>query len=338
MITIKIKKQDAENVRKLLAEKDLIVPGYKTTADNEHVYIAVNAKVKSVFPDFEIVEKELEKVEPKQNLIEMLKKHLSDDELDKFISSYDMIGNIVIIDIPDELSQKQNVIGECLLKVNPIIKTVFKKSGIHKGEFRTQKLELIAGENTKETIHKENSVRIKLNVEKVYYSPRSATERKRIAGLVKTNENVLVMFSGCGPFVLVISKNTEAKKVVGIELNPIAHEYAQENVILNKLDNVELQQGDVKEIVPKLGKFDRILMPLPKTSEDFLDIALNAADNGTIIHFYDFSKEEKFPEKSIEKIKTVCDKKKIQFKVLDSVKCGVYSPGVIRICIDFKIE
>ena len=39
--------------------------------------------------------------------------------------------------------------------------------------------------------------------------------------------------------------------------------------------------GDVRDVVPKLKKkFDRILMPLPKSAEEFLDIALSASKKG----------------------------------------------------------
>ena len=81
----------------------------------------------------------------------------------------------------------------------------------------------LAGFDTKETIHKENNVRLKLNVEEVYYSARYSTERKRIMQLVKPGEDILIMFSGAAPFVCVLSKNTKAKEIIGIELNPIGH-------------------------------------------------------------------------------------------------------------------
>ena len=73
------------------------------------------------------------------------------------------------------------------------------------------------------------------NVEKVYFSPRLATERLRIAKLVKKNESVLVMFSGSGAYPLVIAKNSNPNIIYGIEVNPIAHKYAEQNIFLNKI-------------------------------------------------------------------------------------------------------
>ncbi len=272
-------------------------------------------------------------------LKQVLKGRLTDKEITHLITSFDIIGNIAIIEIPEELKSKHRIIANAVLESNKNIQTVLKKADIHKGEFRVQKLSYLVGKRTKETIHKENNVQLKLNVEKVYFTPRLSTERKRIYQLVRPGEEVLVMFSGVAPFCIVIAKNSKPRIVYGIEINPNAHKYALENVKLNKLvDKIRLYKGDVRKVVPNLKKrFDRILMPLPKTGQDFLDIALKASKKGTIIHFYDFSQEKDFPEQSISKIESACKKAKKRFKVLHSTKCGAYAPYVYRVCIDFQI-
>ena len=146
------------------------------------------------------------------------------------------------------------------------------------------------------------------------------------------------MFSGAAPYPLVIAKNSKAKEVYGIEINPIAHKYALENIKKNKLENkVKVFLGDVNKVMPKLNKkFDRILMPLPKGAESFLGISLKYIKKNGIIHFYDFLHEDEF-EKAHEKIKKACIKSRKNFKLINIVKCGQYSPGFYRICIDFKI-
>jgi tRNA G37 N-methylase Trm5 len=91
--------------------------------------------------------------------------------------------------------------------------------------------------------------------------------------------------------------------------------------------------------MPKLNKkFDRIAMPLPMGGEDFLDIALSAAKKGTIIHFYDFLREEQIPETAYEKIKNACKTAKKKCKILSSTKCGQYAPRTFRVCVDFKVN
>jgi tRNA (guanine37-N1)-methyltransferase len=215
---------------------------------------------------------------------------------------------------------------------------VVKKKGPHLGKYRIQKYELIAGEPKYEVIHKENQLNLKLNINETYYSPRSANERMRIARLVKPNESVLVMFSGIGPYALVLSKFSRAKKIIGVEINEKAHEYALENAKLNKSNNIEFYKGDVNKIVPKLNeKFDRIIMPLPKTSVTYLPLALKYIKHSGIIHFYDFSEESKIPSSTINKIQAACEKSKRKFKILKITKCGQQSPRVYRVCADFQV-
>ena len=239
--------------------------------------------------------------------------------------AYDVIGDIVIVgeDFPNEKCE------ELLDKKN--INVVLRKVGIHHGEFRTQDMEVVCGEDRKETTYKENGVEMKLDVEKCYFSPRLSTERQRIAELVKEGERVLVLFSGVGPYCLVLAKNSEAAKIVGVEKNKIAHEYSVWNC--RKHDHVEIINQDANDYFSE-DKFDRVLMPLPKSAEDFLDVAVKYVKKGGVIHFYDFLHENDIPDAALEKIKAHVSK----FKVLDVVKCGHYSPGKFRICVDFVVQ
>lgn len=247
----------------------------------------------------------------------------------KLPSSYDIIGDILIFEVKDKLTNKQEKqIADELLKLNKNIKVVAKRADIHKGKYRTRKIKILAGENRKTTLYKENRVSIKLDVERCYFSPRLSSERLRIAKIVKRNESVLCMFSGVAPYPLVISKCSKAKEIYGIEINPIAHKYALENVRINKFTNIKLIKGDVKKELPKLKKkFDRIIMPLPKESEKYLDLALKYLKKNGTIHLYLFAKEEDF-KKSINKYS-----KKFNVRL---TKCGAYAPRVYRICLDLK--
>ncbi|MBI2559365.1 class I SAM-dependent methyltransferase family protein [Candidatus Woesearchaeota archaeon] len=276
----------------------------------------------------------------KHNLKYYLKNKLTKKELEFAPSSFDVVGDIVIFsEIPKELAKREKTIGNTILENYHHIKTVLKKTKKYSGKFRTPKLKVIAGENKKETTHKENNVLVKLNVEKVYFSARMSSERKRIARLIKPSESVLVMFSGCGIYPLAIAKNTKCKEVYGIEINPVAHKYALGNAKKNKLEsNVKLFFGDVGKIVPKLKKkFDRVLMPLPKGGENFLDLAIKYAKKNGTIHFYDFLHEDEF-YKAEDKIKEACFSLKKKCRMLEIVKCGQYSPRFYRICVDFIVN
>lgn len=269
-------------------------------------------------------------------LKESLKGSLTKKQLSLVPTSFDVVGDILIfLDFPKELEKKERIIGNEILKLLKNVKVVCKKTKKHSGKYRLAKLKVIAGEKRKETLYKENNIKLKLNVEKVYFSSRSSNERKRINGLVKKDESVMVMFSGIGVSPINLAKNTKAREIYGIEMNPVAHKYAQENVKLNKVNNVNLFLGDVSKVMPKLKKkFDRVLMPLPKGAENFLDLALKKVKKNGIIHFYTFLEEENINKKFCSNyLKKYINK----FRILDIVKCGAFGPGIFRVCVDFRI-
>ncbi|MCM2324971.1 MAG: class I SAM-dependent methyltransferase family protein [Candidatus Woesearchaeota archaeon] len=330
MLSLKVPLKNAESVKKQLMKKELLDYGFKPKKEGAYLYFPIKNSVK--IKSAELVEETFEKKE-KQSYIANLPREIKE----KLPSSFDIIGDIIIIDITKDIEKYEKEIAASLLETHKSVKTILKKSGIHEGEFRTQKLIYLAGEEKKETIYKENDIQLKLDVEKVYFSPRLSSERKRIYQKVRKGENILVMFSGCGPYVFTISKNTEAKHILGIEKNPVAHEYALGNIVLNKAKNVELVNADVREYLPKLKeRYDRVIMPLPKEAELFLMDAFKVVKKGTVVHLYGFEHEDEF-YKAEEKLASEAKKAGIKYRLLEFIKCGNYSPGKFRVCLDFKI-
>lgn len=276
----------------------------------------------------------------KNKLKDLLKEKLTKRELEMLPNSFDIIGNILVFnDFPTQLKKKESLIGDVLLQNFKNVKTILKRTKKFSGEFRLPKFKIISGKRTKETIFIENKARIKTNLEKVYFSSRLGNERKRVFLQIKPNERILVMFSGSGIYPIVIAKNSRAKEIYGIELNPAAHKYAMENLKLNKIDKrIKFICGDVKGIVPKINKkFDRIIMPLPKEGKKFLYVALKKIKNYGIINLYDFCFENEH-EKIIEHIQDECKNAGKKCNILNIVKCGQISPRNYRICVDFKVE
>ena len=245
-------------------------------------------------------------------------------------NSFDVVGDIAIFnDFPKELRKKEKEIGEKIIETHNNIYVVAKKSKKYSGRLRTPKITILAGDKRKETIHIESGCRLNLNIENCYFSARSGSERLRIAKKVKKNESILVLFSGVAPFPCVIAKNAKPKEVYAIELSKIAHKYAEENIDLNKLNNIKLFQGDVNKVLPKIKKkFDRIIMPLPTNAEEFLGIAKKKLNKKGIIHLYLFANEDEF--RDIKK------EYKKQFKHVKLTKAGHYAPGTFRICLDLR--
>jgi tRNA (guanine37-N1)-methyltransferase len=264
---------------------------------------------------------------------------LTETEQQMLVGSYDVVGDIAIIIIPEGLRAKEQQIAQAILAGNKNIKVVVERAGFYGGEFRTISLRILAGENRKETEVREFGIRLRLNPESVYYSVRSSNERRRIASLVAPGEDVLVLFSGVAPYPLVISRFSEARTIVGIEKNPAAHGYALENLSLNKkLDNIVLHMGDAGTILPTLIRpFDRVIMPLPTRAESFLPAALRVLKPDGYLHFYDLQRPDAFA-RSVVKITTagVADKRRIESVAI--FRCGHCAPRTYRICLDARIR
>jgi len=259
----------------------------------------------------------------------LLKDVLTEEEMKFAPSAFDVIGDIAIIWIPDELKHKAKEIAEKLLTFKNI-KTVLGKDSAVEDEFRVRKYHLLAGEDRTETTYIEYGLRYKVDITKAYFSPRLGNERERIVKQVKPGEKILVMFAGIGPYAIQIAKRAKPEIVYAVEINPDACRYMEENVRLNKVGHlVRPFCGDVREVVPRLGeKFDRIIMPLPKDAETFLDVAKKVANPGAIIHLYVFAESK---EEAIKKVG-------VEVEIIDCVICGTYSAKVSRYCVDFKFS
>lgn len=333
-IHLKVKKEDGERIRKRLTEIDLIDENIKIKKDNSFIYFPLKRAVDIENEKTEVVEIECIKLKkhPK-SLKESLKDKLSERELKILPKSFDIIGDIAILEIPKDLENKKEIIGNSLIETFKNIRVVLMKKSKIETEYRTRGFEIIAGENRTTTIHREYGCIYKMDIASTYFSPRLGSERFRIAEQVKKRERVLVMFAGIGPYAILIAKYKNPKEIYAIEMNPDAVRYMRENVLINKV-NVNIIEGDVREETPKLGKFDRIVMPLPKDCGNFLDTALQSLRKKGIIHFYNFSHNE---NESIENVRSITENLGYKIEILNAIKCGSYSPGLYRICVDFRM-
>jgi len=336
VLYVRVPLDKAEAMKLLLHEQRAFAKGYPYFKENNEILYPVLDSALALNLPYHVEEKDIAPERNTLHLKEALAGVLSPQELASLKSSYDTVGTIAVLEIDETLRDKEKIIADALLNNNKQIKTVVAKEGIHSGEFRLQQHRHLAGEPTTLTLHKENASSIYVDIDATYFSPRLSTERKRIAGMIKPGENILVMFSGCAPYPCVLSRLSHAQQIVGIEKNPAGHELGLKNVKKNKLKNVELYCGDVRDIIPTLGSFDRIIMPLPKSAEDFLDVAIPALRSGGFLHFYDFMHEELFDEAKT-KINKACIALGRQADFRAVVRCGQHAPRVYRICVDVVI-
>src|SRR5271170_2390570 len=208
-------------------------------------------------------------------------------ELSALESGIDVIGDIAIVKLREGAEGKEEALAKAILEEMRSVKCVYGQEGGIEGDYRLRKLRHLGGEERTTTLHKENGVRLKLDVETCYFSPRLSTERLRIAAQVGRGERVLNMFAGVGPYSVLIAKKTE---VWSCELNDAAFRYHVENNKLNKVEGrVKMVEGDAMLLPQKLEgerKFERILMPHPSQSNLFLPAAHSLLAPGGVIHYY----------------------------------------------------
>jgi tRNA (guanine37-N1)-methyltransferase len=341
---IKVKKSNAKKLKDLLSQNSLLNNSYNTISEEDYILFPINdeklALSLSIKNKIEVSIKEIDVEKKKEQSIELFLQESLGDSYSELRRGFDIIGDIAIIEETRGQEDKIHLIAKAVMMHHKHIKGVFAKEGIHDGNYRIQGLRHVLGEDNKETIHKENGYRIFLEVGNTYFSPRLSQERLRIAKSVKKDENVLVLFSGVAPYGISISKHSEANKIYCVELNPKAHEYALINVNKNKVKNVNCILGDAKEAIKDFSKqgiiFDRIIMPLPKTADDYLLDVLTISKNNTIIHWYSFSDEDNVDEEIINHLKSIFSDY-VKYEIIKIQKTGQSSPGKIRVCTDIRI-
>jgi len=271
--------------------------------------------------------------------------------------AFDVLGNIAIVNFPEELSEKEKKeFAKGILDERKEIKTVLEKSGKFRGRLRKMETKHLAGEKNKEVLYRENGCVFRFNIDKTYFSPRLSNERKEIANKIREKEKVLVMFAGVAPYSIVIAKNSPAAKVVSNEINREAGKYAKQNIELNKVQKkVELNQGDIKKTAPRIKEkgfkgFDVIVMPRPQLEDTFLKEAFMLSKKysflnrllpwkkPTRVYYYDFCKtDDDGVEKVLNKIKSEAEKYGRKVKILNTKKAGELAPYKIRLRVDFKV-
>ncbi|MEM4248200.1 MAG: class I SAM-dependent methyltransferase family protein [Candidatus Nanoarchaeia archaeon] len=344
--TLKVKKEEGESARLFLIEKGwLDKTRIVGRTGQRYIILALTpdfkeSVLKKKFPGSKIEEKNLQKLAPMPgDLKQLLKDFLPEKYLDLVVKSYDVIGDIAILEIPKSLERFELQIAHALKRANPYLKTVVRKAGKISDEFRIRPLKHLTGEKKTETTHREANVLLKVDLSKAYFSPRSSNERLRIARLVKPGEDVLVMFAGIGVYPLVITKFQQNCHIWAIEKNPDAVKFMEENIRANRAGHLVFAvKGDVKDKMPELGLvYDRIVMPFPEQAFKFLDLAFRYIKPNGTVHYYTFLHEDKI-DKHIKALENTAKKLGRKIEIQNWLRTGSFAPRVWRTVFDIRVK
>jgi len=292
---LKVASSDGERVRKVLLEHNLLDLDFKILAKDDALLMPLRQEIQSELLhtimesiNFETGKMKFEPLSlgPK-NLTEALEGHLSPQEIELVPRAYDLIGDIAVLEIPDELSDHRETIGRVFQDVHKNFSTILAKKGAITGTTRVREYKCLAGEEKTDTIHIEYGCRLAVDLAKAYFSPRLLEEHNRIAQVVKENEFVVDMFCGVGPFPIHIARQKKAH-IVAIDINPDAINLLNESMRLNKMvGTIEPIVGDAKDY-SKQQVADRVIMNHPSGAFDFVSDACRILKPKGVLHYYDF--------------------------------------------------
>ena len=279
----------------------------------------------------------------KGNLKTHLKDKLEPNELELLYTSYDIVGDIAVIRVPEALELRTQTIAEALLKTQKHVKSVLRQISPVAGDFRLRDLAWVAGEKKTKTVYKEFGCLFNIDLDRCYFSPRLSYERMRIAKLIQPNEVIVNMFAGVGCYSVIIAKHSRPDKIYSIDINPIAVQFLKENARLNRVERQVLPiLGDAKETIEERLRrtADRVIMPLPEKAYEYIETALLAIKSrGGVIHYYGFehsangeSTIEKTKKRVSEKLETLG----VNFDLLESRIVRTTGPNWHQIALDIQ--
>jgi tRNA (guanine37-N1)-methyltransferase len=356
---IKTPIKNAEKINQIIKKNNLRNKNLKLKKDTNYIYYPI---IKEKFTSINKANNFIGNIQKENNTQESIEIYFLEEEFEErkqkiksykenikipknleknLPTSYDIIGNIALIKIPEKLLKHKKNIGEAILKSKKNIQTVCIIKPV-KGELRTRKIEIIAGKKQTKTIHKEFGLAFFVDVKDSYFSPRLANERKRITKLVKKDEIIVDMFTGVAPFAVMIAKYCNPKIIYAVDKNKKAISLAEYNVRINKVVNkITLFNKDSKDIKKILEKeqitADRIIMNLPFLAYDFFTYALDIISEKCIIHYYCII-DEKDTKKTIESLRKIANKKNIKIVSYNIRKIKSYSPLEFYMGIDIMVK
>ncbi|MDD1728736.1 MAG: class I SAM-dependent methyltransferase family protein [Methanospirillum sp.] len=253
---LRVNRQGAEDIRRQLLEEGILDRTLKIRPEGEGLLFPITSRQEGA------IQAEFEELHQRAEL-----------------PRHELIGGIAV------LAENDPAGAAIILADRPSVHTALIAESAVEGEFRTKRFRVLAGKETTATTHTEYGRTFRIDLEKAYFSARLASERQRILCMMNEGETVLDMFTGVGPFAIILSVKAEA--VWACDLNPDAVSLLIENITMNRVSNVIPILADAGNLPALCGRrFDRVIMNLPLMADRFLPAACSLCVPGGTIHFY----------------------------------------------------
>lgn len=206
--------------------------------------------------------------------------------------SFNDIGDIILInEVPSKSDPYLRDIGE-IFRNEYGARAVFIKENEVSGELRIAKWRLISGFGEPKTFFKENNLFFIVDFSKAFYNPRLGQERLRVYNKARETDLVIDLFTGVGPFAILLAR--KVKKVIGFDINCDAIALAKLNSEINNVkEKVDFICSDARKAPSLINeKFNRVIMNYPERSIEFLDTALKLVKEKGELHLYIFIRDQ----------------------------------------------
>jgi len=317
---VRVPREEGEATRRTLADLGLLAGDYEITVEDGTLYVPVTDS--GAVPEYEVVVHDVPARETQTMPADLL----------DFEPSYERLGDIAIVD-EDDPERARDLADAIVASALPVATVVNRASPVE-GELRVRDWEVLAGDGT-ETVHREYGFEYALDIAEVYFSPRLATERRRVTRQVAAHEHVFDMFAGVGPFVVPAA--ARGARAVGVDLNEAAVAYLRENARRNGVEErVTAIHGDVRDVAADWEEWaDRIVMNLPHRTDDFLDTAVRLAGEECVLHYYDIQHEDDPFGPGEAAVRAAADGYEVTVETRRVVRS--YAPHELNVVLDIRL-
>ncbi|ARS88650.1 class I SAM-dependent methyltransferase [Natrarchaeobaculum aegyptiacum] len=320
---VRVDREDGEATRRRLADADLIDDDHEIAVEDGSLYIPVSDP-DAVPGDLDVVTRDVPARETQTTPADLL----------GYDPSYERLGEAALLDEDDP--DRARKIADAIVDSDLPLETVLNKASKIKGETRVRDWDVLVGDDT-EVVHREYGCEFVLDLAEVYFSPRLATERHRVAEQLTASERAFDMFAGVGPFVVPFA--SRGAECVGVDVNDTAIEYLRENARRNGVaDRITAIADDVRSVAPEYeGWADRIVMNLPHSADEFLESAVTVAGDDCVIHYYDIQHEDD-PFGPGERAIRAAAEPAYDVTVETERVVRSYAPHELNVCLDVRLE
>ena len=320
---VRVRPRAGETTRSALAARDLVDDDHEITVEEGWLYVPVTDGEVAADAGHEVVT---------HDVPERVGQVLPADVLG-WDPSYERLGDIAILDEADD--ERARAVADALVESDLPVESVVNRASKVKGELRVRDWDVLAGGTS--TVHREYGFEYALDLATVYFSPRLATERHRVARQVAADERAFDMFAGVGPFVIPFA--ARGATCVGTDLNDAAVGFLRENAERNGVaDRVTAIAGDVRDVAGEYeGWADRLVMNLPHSADEFLAAAATLAGDDCTLHYYDIQHDED-PFGPGERAIRAAAEPEYGITVENRHVVRSYAPHELNVCLDVRLD